>query len=239
MAMCAPSVRSVAISSITVALYFHRGAFRELEFDRRQGNPDIGKVLTQLDEEIGALDLPGADVERKPAIEAAAFNCQRLATSATTYSPISAMRLVRLAIGMKVAGQTKPSCGGSSEKRFAPATPPYQAHLRLEGEHELVALDGVGQRLSGFDLLLMFSGEIGVEQAMLSTALGLGVIHRDVGGAHQCLMLVPWSGEMAMPIDAPMSTLCEESSNGSEIARTMCREMRWISSTASISGKKM
>ena len=62
-----------------------------------------------------------------------------------------------------------------------------QAHLRLEGEHELVALDGVGQRLFGFDLLLMFSGEFGVEQAMLPTALGLGVIHRDVGGAHQCL----------------------------------------------------
>ena len=52
-------------------------------------------------------------------------------------------------------------------------------------------------------------------------------------------MLDPWSGEMATPIEAPMSTLCEHSSNGSEIASTTRRAIRSISSGEAISGKNM
>ena len=60
-----------------------------------------------------------------------------------------------------------------------------EAHLRLEGEHELAALDGLGQRLFGLDLLLVLGGELGVEQAMLAAAVRLGAVHGDVRGAHQ------------------------------------------------------
>ena len=82
------------------------------------------------------------------------------------------MRPVRSAIGMKVAGQAKPVARvvPAQQRLGAGDLAGDQAHLRLEGEHELVALDGFGQRLFGLDLLLMLGGEFGVEQAMLPAA---------------------------------------------------------------------
>src|SRR3954471_15823091 len=61
----------------------------------------------------------------------------------------------------------------------------YEAHLRLERELELVALNRLGQRLFGIDLLLMLGRELRVEQAVLAAAYRFGTVHRDVGGAHQ------------------------------------------------------
>ena len=62
---------------------------------------------------------------------------------------------------MKVAGKRK------SVARMVPAQQRLgagnlardQAHLRLEGEHELAALDRFGQRLFGVDLLLVLGGK--------------------------------------------------------------------------------
>ena len=118
------------------------------------------------------------------------------ATSPMTQSPMSAMRPVRSAIGMKVPGRRSPSRGWF--QRSSASAPAIfagdQAHLRLESEHELVAQDRFGQRLFGLDLLLMLGGEIGVEQAMLATAARLGAIHGDIGGAHQRLDAGPVIG---------------------------------------------
>ena len=60
-----------------------------------------------------------------------------------------------------------------------------EAQLRLQGEQEFAALDGFGQRILGFDLLLMLERQRLTEHAMLAAAARLGAIHRDVGGAHQ------------------------------------------------------
>ena len=60
-----------------------------------------------------------------------------------------------------------------------------EAQLGLESEQEFVALDGFGQRPLGLHLLLVLGGQLIIEQAMLAAAARLGVVHRDVGGAHQ------------------------------------------------------
>ena len=97
------------------------------------------------------------------------------------------MTPVRSAIGMKVAGQAQPVARmvPAEQRLGADDLAGDQAHLRLEGEHELAALDGFGQRLFGVDLLLMLGREVRVEQAMLPAAARLGAVHGDVGGAHQ------------------------------------------------------
>ena len=105
-----------------------------------------------------------------------------------------------------------------------------EAHLRLEGEHELAALDRLGQRLLGLDLALVLGGEIVVEQAMRPPPLDLARYMAMSAARISDSMLDPWSGEIATPIEAPMSTLCEHSSNGSEIASTTRRAIRSISS---------
>ena len=72
------------------------------------------------------------------------------------------------AIGMKLSGRRKPVA------RMVPAKQRLgagdfagdEAQLRLEGEHELAALDRFGQRLFGLDLCLMLGGQFVVEQAM-------------------------------------------------------------------------
>ncbi len=61
----------------------------------------------------------------------------------------------------------------------------HHAELGLEGEHELAALNRLGQRPFGFDLLLMLGRQGIVEQAVLAAAIRLGPVHRDVGRAHQ------------------------------------------------------
>jgi hypothetical protein len=75
-----------------------------------------------------------------------------------------------------------------AQKRFGPRDLARdEAHLRLVSERELDAFHRVSQRLLGIDLLLVLGGEIGVEQAVLTAAARLGVVHSDVRSAHQRL----------------------------------------------------
>ena len=56
---------------------FHRRALGELELDQRQRHAGVGEGLPQPDEEIGAVELARADVERQPALDAVAAASRR------------------------------------------------------------------------------------------------------------------------------------------------------------------
>ena len=153
------------------------------------GTPASANAWRSLREEVGPVDLARADVEREAAVEAArGASCRAIAaTSPITQSPISAMSAGPL--GDRDEGRRQPQAVArvvpAKQRLGAGDLAGDQAHLRLEGEHELAALDGFGQRLFGVDLLLVLGGELGVEQAMLAAAARLGAVHGDVGGAHQ------------------------------------------------------
>ena len=187
--MRAPSARSAAISSSTAALTSIAALSVNSSSISDSGTLGVGERLAKLERRSRRRStwrglMLNARRPSKPS------RCQlpsTLATSPSTQSPISAMTPVRLGDRNEGARQAQ------AVARMVPAQQRLgaddlagdQAHLRLEGEHELAALDGFGQRLFGVDLLLMLGRKVGVEQAMLAAADRLGAIHGDVRGAHQ------------------------------------------------------
>ncbi len=63
----------------------------------------------------------------------------------------------------------------------------HQAHLRLQDDTELAALDHVAKRHFRFQAKTMFFGKIVREKIMLAAAARFGTVHGKVGRAHETL----------------------------------------------------
>ena len=111
---------------------------------------------------------------------------------AITHSPISPMIPVSSAIGMKLSGRRMPVARvvPAQQRLGAGDLARHQAQLRLEGEHELAALDRLAQRASVSSALVL-GGEAGREQAILAAARSLAWYMAISAARISASMLVP------------------------------------------------
>ena len=158
--MRAPSPRSDAISAITASLAFIAAVSVNSSSTSESGTPCSMKTWRSRAKKSARSSWRGltlnATRRSKPS------RCQLpsvAATSPITQSPISEIRPVLSATGMKLFGMHRPLARmvPAQERLGADELARHEAELRLIGEHELAALHGFGQRLFGIDLALVRS----------------------------------------------------------------------------------
>ena len=153
------------------------------------GTSRVGEGGAQRGEEIGALELARADVERQPPRDAVALPVGQhrrdfgdhpvadLGDDPGRFGDRDEAVGLAQAVARVVPAQQRLGAGDLAGD---------EAQLRLEREHELAALDRLAQRHLGVDLGLVLVGELGRRTGNTgSPPRLLGAIHGDVGGAHQ------------------------------------------------------
>ena len=147
-----------------------------------------------MTKKVGPLDLARADVERQPAVKAVALPVAEHGSDFADH-PVADIGDDAGLLGDRDEGGRQPQAVArmvpAQQRLGARDFAGHQAHLRLEGEHELVALDGFGQRFLGLDLLLVLGREVGVEQAMLAAAADLARYMAMSAARISASMLVP------------------------------------------------
>ncbi len=187
-ATLAPSARSDADLVEHRRAHVHCCAFGEFQFDHRKRNIGIGEGLAKFHEEVCPLKLARADVEADSARKAVSLPGRErgrdfqnhpfadVGDDSGAFSNRDEARRHAHALTRVIPAQ---------QHLCAAQLAGDEAHLRLEGEHELVALKRFRKRPLGLHSFLVLGSKARVEKGELTAAQGFRAIHRNISGAHE------------------------------------------------------
>src|SRR6187397_649263 len=143
----------------------------------------VRERLAKAHEEVDAVELARADIERHAMVEPVAV------PTADDQSDLADDPLADVRDKACTLGNGDERCRHAQavfrvvppEKRFgAYDLAACEAELRLEGQLELAIVHRFGERALRLDLALVLGCKVVIEQAMLSAAPRLGAVHSDV-----------------------------------------------------------